>query len=68
MPEDSRIVNLKKWEQDVHCVWTAVQENEDLVLIRDLNQITDHRNLITALEIFDEIMSKPAPNSDEELV
>lgn len=61
LPLESRVANLKKWAQDAINVWTAVQENDDLVMIKDLNQINDHRNLVTSLDQFRKIMSKSAP-------
>lgn len=61
LPESSRIVNLQKWGQDAMNVWTAVQENDDLVMIRDLSHINNHRQMVVALEEFRKIMSKKAP-------
>lgn len=65
LPEEYRIVNLAKWGQDATDIWTAVQENDDLVMIRDLNHINDHRLLIVSLEQFRKIMGKAAPTGDE---
>ena len=65
LPYQSRIVNLQKLAQDAINVWTAVQESDDLVMIKDLNQINDHRNLTNAIEDFRKIMSKAAPDLSE---
>lgn len=65
LPEEYRIINLAKWGQDATDIWTAVQENDDLVMIRDLNHINDHRMLIVSLEQFRKIMGKAAPTGDE---
>ena len=65
LTEDNRIVNIAKWGQDAIDIWSAVQENDDLVMIRDLNHINDHRSLIMALEEFRQVMSKAAPTGDE---
>ena len=42
-----------------------MNENDDLVMIRDLNQINDHRNLVLALDEFRKIMSRAAPNMED---
>ncbi len=36
LPPDSRILNLQEWGQSVSTIWTAIQENDDLVKIQDL--------------------------------
>ena len=41
LPEESRIVNIQKWGQDVLSIWASVNENDDLVMIRDLQHIND---------------------------
>ena len=63
---EQRIVSLVEWGQDTINVWTAVQNNEDLMLIRDLNHINNHRYMIIAIENFKQIMSRPAPDNEEE--
>ena len=65
MPYENRIVNIAKWGQDATNIWSAVQENDDLVMIRDLDHINNHRKLIVTLEEFRKIMSKAAPSGDE---
>ena len=37
LPESSRVTNIRKWGQDVNTVWTAVQQSDELVAIKDLN-------------------------------
>ena len=61
LPETSRIINIQKWGQDVTTIWTSVNENDDLVMIRDLKHINDYRALVIALEDFRKLMSAPAP-------
>ena len=39
-------------------VWTAVTENDNLVLVKNLRHINDHRNLVNAMTIFKRIMAK----------
>ena len=51
-----RPLNLKKLVDDMSIVWTAVTENDDLVLIKDLRHINDHRNLERAMAGFKRIM------------
>jgi hypothetical protein len=36
------------------------------MLIRDLDYINNHRNMIIAIENFKQIMSRPAPDNEEE--
>ena len=36
------------------------------MLIRDLEHINDHRKMVIAIENFKQIMSRPAPDSEEE--
>ena len=63
---EQRIVSLVQWGQDTINAWTAVQNNEDLMLIRDLDHINNHRYIIIAIENFKQIMSRPAPDNEEE--
>ena len=63
---EQRIVSLVGWGQDAINVWTAVQNNEDLMLITDINYINNHRNMIIAIEKFKQIMSSPAPNNEKD--
>ena len=59
-------MSLVGWGQDTINVWTAVQNNDDLMLIRDLDHINNHRSMIIAIENFKQIMSRPAPDNEEE--
>lgn len=61
LEEESRIVNIQKWGQDVTTIWTSVNENDDLVMIRDLKYINDYKDLVIAIEDFRKLMSAPAP-------
>ena len=36
------------------------------MLIRDLDHINNHRSMIIAIEYFKQIMSRPAPDNEEE--
>ena len=47
-------------------MWTAVQNNDELMLIRDLDHINNHRSMSIAIENFQQIMSRPAPENEEE--
>ena len=47
-------------------MWTAVQDNDDLMLIRDLDHINNHRSMIIAIANFQQIMSRPAPDNEKE--
>ncbi len=42
-------------------IWTSVNENDDLVMIRDLKYINDYKDLVIAIEDFRKLMSAPAP-------
>lgn len=64
---DSRILNLQEWGQSVFTIWTAIQENDDLVKIQDLEQINNHRKLVTVIENFRKMMNKAAPTGEEEI-
>lgn len=66
LPETSRIINIQKWGQDVTTIWTSVNENDDLVMIRDLKHINDYRALVIALEDFRKLMSAPAPQEEKD--
>ena len=39
-------------------VWTAVTQNDDMVLIKNLDHINDHRELTEAVNKFRKIMVK----------
>lgn len=53
-----RALSLKKLIEEMAIVWTAVTENDNLVLIKDLRHINDHRNLENAMTTFKRIMAK----------
>ena len=59
-------MSLVGWGQDTINVWTAVQNNDSLMLIRDLDHINNHRSMIISIENFKQIMSRPAPENEEE--
>ena len=61
-----RTLNLKKLIDNMAIVWTAVTESDDLVLIKDLRHINDHRNLEKAMGNFKKIMSKPDQGEEDE--
>ena len=63
LESEQRIVSLVSWGEDTINVWTAVQNNDDLMLIRDLDHINNHRSMIIAIENFKQIMSRPAPDN-----
>ena len=50
---EQRIVSLVEWGQDTINVWTA-------------DHINNHRYMIIAIENFKQIMSRPAPDNEEE--
>ena len=58
LDDKQRPQSLKKKVEDMSIVWTAVTENDDLVLIKDLGHINDHKNLKRAMDGFKKIMSK----------
>ena len=47
-------------------VWTAVTENDDMVLIQNLDHINDHRDLTKAMEGFRRIMSQTDGGNNQE--
>ena len=50
--------SFKAFVEHMAEVWTAVTQNDDLVLIQNLAHIEDHRNLTEAMNSFRKIMSK----------
>lgn len=58
LDNNHRALSLKKLIEEMAIVWTAVTENDNLVLIKDLRHINDHRNLENAMTTFKRIMAK----------
>ena len=61
LQDEQKVLNIKKWIEDSNSVWTAVRDNEQLMMITDLKEINDHRALLKALDQFRVIMSKDKP-------
>lgn len=46
MNKDSKFINLKTWIKDASDVWTAIRQNEDLMMIQDLAEINNSRKIV----------------------
>jgi len=63
--ESHRVINVQKWAQDVTAVWRAVlKTTDDLLVLQDLQQINDNRNVQIALDQFLQVMSKRYSNKN----
>ena len=52
------MINLQKWSVDVCDLWSAVQEHDDLLYIKDLDHISDHRATVDIMVEFYTLMRK----------
>ena len=58
LENQQRVFSLKQLVEEMSIVWTAVTENNNLVLVKNLRHINDHRNLENAMTTFKRIMAK----------
>ena len=51
------MLNLEKWVDEAIMTWRALKDSDDFAKIRNLDHIRNHRDLVTALQKYEELMS-----------